>query len=497
MSELKAEILGELIRFIRWLRNWNQAKLSRESGIGKSQISRYEAGLETPGPAVFQQIAAAGGVPLRLMGFIWSCLQLIRSAIAAETANEAKPGNPAAGSEETHAAVAQAVDRALALARAELALLRSTARSGPPHPPSAEDLSRAEALVKKLRNSSKEKRRLLIEGGPSFRSWVVCLRLCAASEAAAANDPVEARELAELAVFIAPQVPGDEAWRARLEGYCTGYIANSQKVSNELRLADATLARAWRRWKAGKDERSLLSEARLLDLEASLRWAERKFPQALKLHDQALAVAWPEERGHLLLNKSAALEQKGDYEGSLAVLEQAAHEIDGRRQPRLLCVLKFNQAANLLRLGRASEAAPIVYEVRKLADTLKNDLDKVRTLWLEGNLFAGLGQHEEAAAALEQVRRAFEERKLPYDYALACLDLALVFRAAGRLADVQRLAAEMVEIFQAFQVQREAIAAALTFRDAALQGAVTETLVRRLQEYFPKVRANPKLRFEG
>jgi transcriptional regulator with XRE-family HTH domain len=495
MNELKAEILGELVRFIRWLRNWNQAKLARKTGISKSQISRYEAGLEIPGPSQFQRIASAGGVPLRLMGFIWSCLQLIRSAIAAATAGEGTPGNLDARSEETRAAIGQAVDRALSLARVELALLRGTAMSTPPRPPTEEDISRADALVEKLRNSSEGKRRLLIEGAPSFRSWVVCLRLCTASESAAANVPAEALNLAELALFIASRVPETDAFRSRLEGYCTGFIANAQKVSNQLRLADATMARAWCRWKAGAADKRLLSEARLLDLEASLRWAERRFTEALKLHDEALAVALPEERGHLLLNKSAALEQKGDYEGSIQILKQADQEIDQKRQPRLHCVLRFNLAANLLRLARAQEAAPIVREVRKLADALGNELDSIRTLWLEGNLFAGLGQLEEAAAALEQVCRALQ--KLPFDHALACLDLALVYRDAGRLAEVQELAVEMVKVFEALKVHREAIAAAIVFRDAAVRGAVTETLVRRLQDYLPKVRANPKLRFEA
>lgn len=490
----KVEKPGEMIRFIRWFRRWSQPKLSRRTGIDQSQLSRYEAGEDVPRPAQLQRIASAGKVPLRVWGFIRYCLELIHKAIATGAAISAPRGDTTEGSEETRAAVWQAVDRALALARAELAFLRSMPPSGRPSPPTEEEIARADCLVEKLRSSSEAKRRLLIEGAPSYRDWVVCLRLCAASERAAADDLGEALKLAELALFIAARVPGTDAWRSRLQGYCTGFIASSQKAANDLRLAEATFARARSAWEAGEDEAEVLPKALLLDREAALRAAQRRFGEALNLHERARALARPEEVGYILLNKSVTLGESGDNEGSIQVLEQAAREIDGKRQPRLLFGVRFNHAANLLRLHRAQDAEPIVREVRRLGDRLGNDLDSIRIRWLEGNLCAGLGQREEAVAALEEVRRALE--MLPFDYALASLDLALVYREEGRLAEVQELAAEMVETFRALDVHREAIAALALFQDASERRVVTEALVRRLQEYLAKARANPRLRFE-
>jgi tetratricopeptide (TPR) repeat protein len=230
-------------------------------------------------------------------------------------------------------------------------------------------------------------------------------------------------------------------------------------------------------------------------VEASLRRAQRRFPEAIKLHDQALEVTRPDQRSVYLLNKSATLEAKGDYEASIEVLREAASLIVGQRESRLFCVLSFNLAANLVRLSRAQEAMPIVEEVRALAERLQNDLDLVRVRWLEGNALAGLGRRAEAIAALEEVGRAFVDRELPFDYALASLDLAQVYLREGRLAEVQELAVDMVKIFEALGVQREAIAAVILFRDAAGKGAVTGDLVQRLQEYLQKARVNPKLRF--
>jgi tetratricopeptide (TPR) repeat protein len=215
------------------------------------------------------------------------------------------------------------------------------------------------------------------------------------------------------------------------------------------------------------------------------------------ISDEALALARPEEIGSILLNKGFALQEKGDHAEALQTLKEAAQHIDGERQPRLLWVLRFNQAANLRRLERAQEAAPIVAEVRELAERLRNDLDLMRTLWLEGNLDSGLGHRDEALIKLEQVRRAFESRKLPFDYALASLDLALLHREEGRFAEIQALAGEMLKIFEALKVHREAIAAVLLFQEAAEKHEVTAELVRRLQDYFTKAQKNPQLRFEA
>ena len=356
-------------------------------------------------------------------------------------------------------------------------------------------LAEGRRLASVLKTYSDADRRTLVDKAPDYQHWGLAVALCLDSEKAAAHDPREALKLAELAVLVAQHVPGTDAWRSRLEGWCTGFLANAQRGGLSLPHSEATFARVWPLWKAGEDEACLLSEAYLLDLEASLRRDQRLFSEALKRHEEALALAGSEERGVVLLNKAFTLQEKGDHELALQTLEQAAQVIDGERQPRLRCVLRFNQASCLTRLGRAAEAEPIAHEVRELAERLRNAVDLVKALWLHGIVAAGLGRRQEALEALEQVRRDFEALTLPYDYALASLDLALVYREEERSADIKRVAAEIVTIFEAQRVQREAIAAVLLFRDAAEKEQVTAGLVRQLQDYLVKSKRNPELRF--
>ncbi len=485
---------GALIAFVRWLRGWKQKRLAREARMDPSQISRYESGDDIPRPASMDRILEAGGLGFPLVAAIKSFIRLIRRALASSELAEARSPGPERPMDGVQRAVWGIVERALALLRLELEVLWSLRPAAEPAPPTAADQARVEDLLGRLKRCKAKRRLILIEESTAFQDWLLCVRLCEESIQAAAQSAQEALQWALLSVEVARRVPGPEAWRTRLRGFAEATLASALRVGNRYQEAKEAFARGRRYWKEGRDDAGLLDPGRPIDLEASLCRDQRRFGEAIKLHDQALEVTWPDQKGLVLLNKSATLEEKGDFEASIEVLQQAAREIDGQRQPRLFFGMRFNLAGNLVRLSRAKEAMPIVEEVRALAERLQNDLDLIRTRWLEGNALAGLGRREEAIEALEQVRH--DLRKLPFDYALASLDLAQVYLKEGRLAEVQELAVEMLGIFEALSVQREAIAAVILFRDATAKGTVTEELVRRLQDYLSKARANPKLRFE-
>jgi hypothetical protein len=355
-------------------------------------------------------------------------------------------------------------------------------------------------LAQELWKEPAARRRARIEEEPKYQHWGLPVALCEASETAAPKNPGRALELAELAVVaarnVALGVPGSEGLRSRLEGWATGFVANAKRViGSDLPGADRTWIDVWRLWNAGEDPAGLLSVAYLLDMEASLRRAQRELPMALRLHEDALELARPEEVGIILLNQAVTREESDDPEGSLQSLERAAGIIDGERQPRLRWALRFNQATSLCVLGRAREALPIVKEVRSLAERLRNEIDLIRVLWLEAKCLAGVGKRKEALISLAQVRRAFEAH--PFDYALASLDAAMLYREEGRFPEIKALSGSILKIFKAQKVHREAIAAVILFHEAAGKERVSVELVKRLQEFLAKARTDPGLRFEA
>ena len=90
----------------------------------------------------------------------------------------------------------------------------------------------------------------------------------------------------------------------------------------------------------------------------------------------------------------------------------------------------------------------------------------------------------------------FDERGYAFDFALAALDLALLYREEKRWAEIRVLANRMVGIFRERRVHRETIAAVLLFKEAAENEALSVELVRRLQSYLKQAQAQPGLRFE-
>jgi len=343
-----------------------------------------------------------------------------------------------------------------------------------------------------------EDRRRLVEGGDKFRRWALAEFLTDLSAQAAADGPARALELAELALFIAERALGGELWRSRLEGYCQAFLGNARRVAGDLRAAERAFAQARVLWEeGGAADPGVLDGSRLLDLEASLRRAQRRFPEAVGLLDQALrAASTPARAAHILLAKGFTHEQMGDCHGAIDALQRAAPLIDAGREPRQVFGLRFNLAVNLCHLGRYSEAAPLVVEVRELAIALRNDLDLLRVLWLEARAGAGLGRRTEAIAALRQVRDDFAARRLPYDAALATLNLAVFLLEDERTAEVRELAAEMAPIFASLEVRRETLAALRLFWLAAEQEAATAELGRRLLKFLERARHDPDLRFD-
>ncbi|HEX7184281.1 MAG TPA: tetratricopeptide repeat protein [Thermoanaerobaculia bacterium] len=476
------------LTLLRLVHGWSAKDLAVAAGISSSTLSQYETGDLILTRERLTELAAVLKAPPEKVELALFCADLIHPLPP-----------PAFSPVDPTREQRRVVDRATALAVREVAELVRSALLGEVRQDNVRRaFAAAEALLSRLKARSGDARRDLIEAESELQDWALCLLLCDESEKAAANRPEYSLELADLALRVALRVEGTEAWRSALQGHAWAFVGNARRVASDLPASDAAFAASRQLSKAGAqgDPAGLLDPARRLDLEASLRRAQRRFPEALKLHDQAFEIARPGEAGAILLNKSDTLGQSGDYERSVETLEQATRSIDKHRQPRLFFGLRFNLAANLCHLGRLAEAAPIVDEVRRLAERLRNDLDLVRTRWLQGLVDAGFGRIEEAVAALEQVRGDFRARQLPYDFALANLDLALLYREQGRLQEVKRLAGEMLRIFQAQRVHREALAAVRLFSEAAEKGEVTVDLIRRLQTYLSRARNDPNTPFE-
>ncbi len=465
-----------VLAFLRTALGWSQTRLARFHGLGKEDISKYERGEKALTRETLDFLTEPAA-PSEAVDLLLAAYDLIFPERPEE------PPSPVALSPEE----LQAVDRAAmveasAKARSEAEDCRADLMRRLKQEKTDSARQEAEDLFRRLKPFTHKERLGLVKAFPDYWSWALAVRVSEASIRMAAHNAEEALELAELALSIAERVPGEGSWCSRVQGFCWAHVGNARRVANDHAGADEAFARAWNLWRAGAEcDPELLPESRLFDLEASLRRDQRRFSDSLSLLDKARAVSGGDRLAavRILLKRERVLSYMGDTRGALSTLEEAAPIVESSGDERLLFALRFNMADDLVRLERHGEAAKLLPGVRKLAVQQGNELDFLRLLWLESKVAAGQEQREEAIAGLEQVRRDFTARSMPYDAALSGLDLAMLLLKEGRTVEVKELALAMGWIFTAQGIAREALAALQLFCNAALQEAATVELARK------------------
>ena len=126
---------------------------------------------------------------------------------------------------------------------------------------------------------------------------------------------------------------------------------------------------------------------------------------------------------------------------------------------------------------------------------LGGEVDQLRLGWLEGKLASLKGDLDRAQGAFEEVRTGFETRSMPYDQALVSLDLAAVYLVRERFGALQELAGEMLAVFRALAIDREAIAALFFLQEAVRARSVSLALIGELGAYLKRVQREPGLVF--
>jgi len=482
---------GAVMRFFRFSRGLSEEAFAALAGVDVSTVRRWETTRSSISrDRLVELLDKLLDVPPEAVEEALSAYR--RATVSEETEGPFAPSKPercllgraavAAGR-----AGAEAARRGLALDRMRRLAARHTTWA-------REKWSR----LKKLPPSRQDKILRGLRGNE--RSWALALRLCEASEAAAADSAAESLRLARHGVSLAREAPGAKRWRLRLLGACEPFEGNALRVGGNLTAAREAFARADELWAQGEggDPAGLLDPTRRLDLKASLIQYDGRVEEALFLLEQALQGARTDQaRGRLLLKKATCQEIAGEYEAAIVTLRQAEPLIDARREPRLLFACSFNISVNYFHLDRYKDSEALLPLIEALTADLHTKLDEQRTIWIRGRTLAGLGRREEALTALTQVRRYFYDEKIAYDYALVSLELATVHLEEGRAHLAKEIAEELRWIFEGQQVHQEALAALALFRQAAQMEEARADWTRRLVKYLYRAQHNPKLRFEA
>jgi tetratricopeptide (TPR) repeat protein len=361
--------------------------------------------------------------------------------------------------------------------------------------------SEAPRLAAELLGHAPRERETLVRCGRRFQTLAVCELVIEKSFEERFHDTVRAVELAELGLRLARQLDGERYGRSvvqDLQARAWGYLGNARRMAFDLPGAEEALEKAERLIEAGSADP--LEEARILDLRASLLADQGRFEPAAELMEVVIDIYDDLRETHLkgraMISKGLFLGYSGWPEEAIRGIRRGLALLDWDCEPRLVLMARHNLAWFLNECGRSEEASQMLARFRHVYSLFDDPWTRLRLVWLDGRIAAGLGRLREAAESLGEVRRSLLAEGRGCDAALVTLDLAHLYLREGRNAEVRRLAGEMFTLFLAKDVHRHAVDALAVFQRAAEVGRATPRLVEQIAAYLRRARRNPALRFE-
>lgn len=368
---------------------------------------------------------------------------------------------------------------------------------------SGEQAAARQLLDELMAQTVPARRFLLVANSPRFHNPFLCELLLDAGREAVFQDATRSLDLARLAVTIAERLSENSCGGAEVRDglWCkaSAQLANALRVGGRHEEAERVF-RPIEELLEDEGRIGLHDLARVLDLRASLHRDLRQFDEAAHLLDRVIAIhqrvgSW-NLLGRALMQRSAICGETGDLETEMSLLRRALDLMDPNEEPRSFLVARHNLITALNQSGRSREAFALLFHTRPLYFKMGDRLSLLRLRWLEGMVAVGLGRLEQAEVAFREVRDAYAELALDYDAAMVSLELAGIYVRQGRNTDVLRLAEEMLAVFSAREIHREALQALTYLCNAArrLEG-VEIALVQEVSEFFKELRANPAARF--
>jgi tetratricopeptide (TPR) repeat protein len=361
----------------------------------------------------------------------------------------------------------------------------------------------APGLLADLLARNQERRMLLLANSSRYHTWGLLERMLDQSWECRGSSRVQAEELVSLALHLAPHLDTSyyqleiiEDLQAR--AWC--YRANLRRLASDLDGAEEAFRIAYAHLKSGT--REPLERALFLDLKASLRGTQRRSAEAQRLLQRAITIFLcngdQHRAGKSLVSLSWILSHAGETEEAISVLHRSLPLIDPAQDERLLLCAWHNLIDYVVNLGRFIEAQGLYRKARPLYRKYIEDCEYgTRRLWLKGRIARGLGQHREAEALLLAARERFLAEEIPYDAALVSLELAVLYAEQKRTAELKQLAAEMLPIFTAWQIHREALAALLFLKQAVDTEQLTVQTAVGLAQFLRRAEVDPSLKFEA
>lgn len=285
---------------------------------------------------------------------------------------------------------------------------------------------------------------------------------------------------------------------ADLHARALGELGNALRVADRLAEAEEALKRADGYWKVGTGDPVV--GLRLLDLRASLLGTQHRYPEALellkKIYDFQLEAGDRHGAGRALITQGIYTGHSGDLRAAIDLLERGALMVLVELDPSLPTIARYNQLWFLVDCGLVEEATSILAQHRKGLFKVGERLNRAKLCWVEGRIYAGLGEFERSELMLRKARLELAASGAKGHAATVALDLAAVLMHRKEYEEVRQLAEEAYTTFCEAKIHDSQAEALLILRDAFEAQIVTAEFLQSVADFLRRAEHNPNARYE-
>lgn len=353
---------------------------------------------------------------------------------------------------------------------------------------------KAPALWAELASLSPQIRRARVEQEGRFHTWALCELLLERSRSVAPSEPTWALEAAELGLLIAERLnPGElpAAAIASAQARAWGHLGNARRIFADYREAERCFTEAERKLAASWLDP--LDEGQLLQFQASLDRDLGRFSAGVERLETALeiyrSVNEPHGQGRCWISLGILLYLLEELDTADDCLRRGSSMVDSERDPRLLLCAHQYLALGRLKAGQPAEALAMLHTDRKHWAAGATELDRLRLRWLEAQILSDLDRLIEAQEMLIEVQAGFSAARLPYDAALAGLELAMIYARRGLAGNARRVAERTLPIFRSLDTRPAFVAAVIVFESAVEQNRLSLAALREISAVLERTRA--------
>jgi tetratricopeptide (TPR) repeat protein len=321
------------------------------------------------------------------------------------------------------------------------------------------ETQRADALVAELLALPPARRLERVREDPHhFAQQLVPRQLVDLARRATPAEPEKVFSLAQCAYHICEELA--ERWpdRGGMMVEALGLMGNAERLFDRFgearvlfRLAQSKL------WEEGVTDPLVYAE--LDSFRASLARVLGQLENAARLVSRASLIyaglAEVELAARCAIQLGCIHYQAGEFKAGIQAFERALRHLDRERDKRLVLSARHSESMCLVELGELVVASQHFAEDQDLYAAFDDAGTRLRRDWLEGRLLEASRPHE-AVRLLQLARTGFLAEGGVFDSVLVSLDLGQLFLRAGRIAELEGLAAELSELLR---VRGESLAA--------------------------------------